>query len=218
MHGCEALARRWETLLATLDARGAWTDGLRAQALNLLGVEGDWREALTPLDAPAGADPVAHLRDLAAAEVRRHRDLAAALAPADALGREALRLGLGPDTPALAGLRKEERAADRRLAWCRSQFQSARLKGRIDPADAPPPTRRFDEERPTYKPPETPEAPSSTGGPRISAAAWKASHASPLAAWKAVQAARPADSSETHPSETDPPRDAPKSKSRRRRA
>ena len=130
MHGCEALARRWEVLLTTLEARGGWTPGLHEQALNLLGVAPEWREAITPLDAPAGADPVAHLRRVAEAEVRRHHDLAAALAPIDSLGREALRLGLGPDTPALAGVRKEERDADRRLAWCRAQFKTGRSEPR----------------------------------------------------------------------------------------
>ena len=138
MHGCQALARRWEVLLATLDSRGALTPALHDLALDLLGITGPLREAITPLDAPAGADTVAHLRSVCATEIARHQTLASRLTPRDDLAREALRLGLGPDTPALSELRKEERAADRRLAWCRSQYKTSRPDPRpIDPGDLP---------------------------------------------------------------------------------
>ena len=145
LHGNELVACLWDTLAGALDARGAWTAPERLLALNLLDVLPALREAPSPLDAPAGADPRAHLRSVCDSESRRHRDSAAALAPVDAIEREAAALGLGPDTPELASLRKEERASSRRLAWCRSQFHGARQKHRIDPADAPYSTsRRFE--------------------------------------------------------------------------
>ena len=71
MHGCEALARRWETLLATLDARGSWTDGLRAHGPEPAGRRG--RVARGP--HPAWTPPPAPTRSptsatVAAAEIR----------------------------------------------------------------------------------------------------------------------------------------------------
>ena len=129
-HGCELLAERWEMLRDSLDERGVWSAAERLLALNLLGVPPELRKSVTPLDARGGADPIDHLRTVVAAQVRRHRDLAAALAPIDALEREAARLGLGPDTPELANLRKEERASSRQLAWCRSQFKTSRPESR----------------------------------------------------------------------------------------
>ena len=158
-HGCELIAGRWDTLAAALDNRGSWTAPERLLALNLLDVPPELREAPSPLDAPAGVDPLDHLREVAADEAARHRRFARNLEPVDAIERESAALGLGADTPELAGLRKEERAGARQLAWCRSQFQSNRLKGRIDPSDAPPaPTCRFDEDRPAYTPPRRAEA------------------------------------------------------------
>ena len=153
-HGCELIAGRWDALAAALETRGSWTAPERLLALNLLDVPPELREAPSALDAPAGVDPLDHLREVAADEAARHRRFARNLEPVDAIERESAALGLGADTPELAALRKEERLSTRQLAWCRSQFKSNRLKGRIDPSDAgPAPTRRFDEERPAYKPP-----------------------------------------------------------------
>ena len=206
--GCELIARRWDALLVTLDRRGAWSDRERLLALNLLNVPPELRESVTPLDAPDGDDPVAHLRCVAAREIGRHLDLAADLTPLDAHRRETVRLGLGPDTPELAVIRKEERASSRLLAWCRAQFKTSRPDPRpVDPGDLPAST----------PPKTTQESPLPKGGPPLSAAAWKASHASPLAAWKAAQVARSTDSSEADSSEApDPPRSSPQSRSRRR--
>ena len=208
-HGCAAIIRRWETLTAALDRCGTWDAPERVLALNLLNVPRELRKSPGPLDIPDGTDPLDHLRSVAAAQIARHRDLAAALAPVDLLRREALKAGLGPDTAELAGIRQEERAADRRLAWCRSQFKTTR--------PAPRPPDRGD--LPADTPPKSQRSPLPAGGPRPSAADWKASHASPLAAWKAAQAARAKDSPGADPSEApDPPRSIPKSRSRRRRA
>ena len=158
--GCGFLAEQWETLRATAEARGEWSAPHRLLALNLLGVLPELRDAVTPLDAPAGVDPAAHLVAVAEAQVRRHRDLAEALAPVDATEREAARVGLGPDTPPLVALRKEERASDRRLAWCRSQFKSSRLDPRPPDSD----------NRPPWVPPRKSEPPADTA-PDESAAA-----------------------------------------------
>ena len=101
-HGCEFLAEQWDALRATAEARGDWSAPARLLALNLLGVLPELRDAVTPLDAPAGTDPAAHLVAVAAAQARRHRDLASALTPVDAIEREAACVGLAPDTPAAA--------------------------------------------------------------------------------------------------------------------
>ena len=169
-HGCELIAGRWDTLAAALETRGSWTATERLLALNLLDVPPELREAPSALDAPAGVDPLDHLREVAADEAARHRRFARNLEPVDAIERESAALGLGADTPELASLRKEERLSTRQLAWCRSQFKSSRLKGRIEPGDAPPaPTRRFDEERPAYKPPRhvEPASPADSESPAV---------------------------------------------------
>ena len=200
-HGCELIARRWTTLLATLDARGVWSDRERLLALNLLNVPPDLRESITPLDAPADADPVAHVRSVATREIDRHLDLASDLAPIDAHQRETVRLGLGPDTPALAGLRKQERIASRLLAWSRSQFKTSRRDPRpTDPGDLPaytPPARKTDAD-------SDPDAPAERN---FKSPAWSPPN--------------PPIASPSRPDSSDPrrpPRASPNSKPRRRRA
>ena len=205
-HGCEVIAVRWDTLAAALDKRGSWTAPERLLALNLLDVPPELREAPSPLDAPEGVDPLDHLREVAADEAARHRQFARNLAPVSAIEREAATLGLGPDTHELAALRKEERLSTRQHAWCRSQFKSNRLKGKIDPSDAPPaPTRKFDEERPAWIPPSRRVAPAGTD-------ADPADPAGPPARTPQSPAAT------SPPTAPDPhPRAAPNPKSRRRR-
>ncbi len=139
--GCRLIARRWEMLLATLIKRGNWNASQRLQAMNLLNVPPDLRDAVTPLDSPDDTDPdtlLEHLRSLAKTEIDRHNDLAVLLQPLDDRMRRAIALGLGPDTPELAALRKEQRHAERRLAWTRSQFKTSRPDARpIDRGDLP---------------------------------------------------------------------------------
>ena len=98
------------------------------------------------LDVPDGDDPRSHLLSIAARESRRHRDYATALAPVDAIEREAAALGLGPDSPDLAAVHRAERSVTRRLTWFRSQFKTSRRDPRPpDPGDLPawtPPRKR----------------------------------------------------------------------------
>ncbi len=140
--GCLAIARRWQMLLATLVKNREWTAPQRLRALNLLNVPPEFRDGVTPLDPPDDDnDPDTlfdHLHQLAETEIQRHHELAALLQPLDERQKEATRLGLGPDTPELVALRKEQRQAERRLAWTRSQFKTSRPDPRpIDRGDLP---------------------------------------------------------------------------------
>ena len=167
-HGNELIAGRWDTLAAAVEKRGAWTAPERLLALNLLDVPPDLREAPNDLDVPDGSDPRAYLLSIAARESRRHRDYASALAPVDAIEREAAALGLGPDSPELAAVHRAERSVTRRLAWFRSQFKTSRRDPRPpDPGDLPawtPPRKRepdvpLDESAASSTLPESAKAP-----------------------------------------------------------
>ncbi len=138
--GCLVIARRWEMLLATLNKRGSWTESQRLQAMNLLNVPPDLQDGVTPLDPPDD-DPETlrdHLQRLAETELQRHNELAALLQPLDERMRHAQSLGLGPEPPEVAAIRKVQRQAERRLAWTRSQFKTSRPDPRpIDRGDLP---------------------------------------------------------------------------------
>ncbi len=138
--GCLVIARRWEWLHQTLEKRGSWTESQRHQAMNLLNVPPDLRDGVTPLDPPDD-DPETlqeHLRRMAETEIQRHKELAALLQPLDERMRHALTLGLGPEPPEVATVRKVQRQAERRLAWTRSQFKTSRPDPRpIDRNDLP---------------------------------------------------------------------------------
>ena len=201
-HGCELLAERWETLRDTLEARGAWTESQHLLALNLLGVPPELRDAITPLDAPAGADPLAHRLAVASAQARRHRDLAAALAPVDAIEREAARVGLGPDSPQLEGLSKEERASDRRFAFYRSQFKTSRRDPRPpDPGDLP-----------AYIPPRSRPEPSYPAADRPATAAGRGPRGHPDPDVPQPQPSHTAHDAETRPDRAAPGRPRPGSR------
>ncbi len=126
--GCLVIARRWEWLRASLEKRGSWTESQRLQAMNLLNVPPDLRDGVTPLDPPDD-DPETlreHLQRVAETEIQRHNELAALLQPLDERMRHAQSLGLGPEPPEVAAIRKVQRQAERRLAWTRSQFKTSR--------------------------------------------------------------------------------------------
>ncbi len=126
--GCLVIARRWEWLLKSLDKRGNWTESQRQQAMNLLNVPPDLRDGVTPLDPP-DEDPETlreHLQRVAETELQRHKELAALLQPLDERMKHAQSLGLGPEPPEVAAIRKVQRQAERRLAWTRSQFKTSR--------------------------------------------------------------------------------------------
>ena len=135
LQGADWLLARWDAMDAVLDAQGDWDASQRTLALDLLGVPTLFRDARTPLDPSPGVDPAAHLRAVVAAEARRLRDhRAAALAELDDRDRSLGRLGKGPESPALAELRREHRFHARQLDAYR-----ALLNGGRRPAGESPP-------------------------------------------------------------------------------
>ncbi len=188
--GCLVIARRWEMLLASLEKRGSWTSSQRLQAMNLLNVPPDFRDGVTPLDPPDD-DPETlpeHLRQLAETEIQRHKELAALLQPLDERMRHALTLGLGPEPPEVAAVRKVQRQAERRLAWTRSQFKTSRPDRRpVDRGDLPAyipgeyNNRPYPPPAPTWTPVYDTPSPAPQPPQVAATASWATPHPSPTA-------------------------------------
>ncbi len=213
--GCLVIARRWESLLATLEKRGGWTESHRLQAMNLLNVPPDFRDGVTPLDPPDD-DPETlpeHLRRVAETEIQRHKELAALLQPLDERMRHAQSLGLGPEPPELAAVRKVQRQAERRLAWTRSQFKTSRPDPRpVDRNDLPAYIPGEWKNDIPYQPNRTssaePLTPREPNPPAVAASpSWSTSHPSPTAP-----------TPQPGPNPPEPPSSRPKTHPKRRRA
>jgi hypothetical protein len=85
--GVVLLIEAWLGLVASLE-EGDWSDVEASRALDLFGVDADFRSARTLIDAPEGADPVDFRRSLALEEVDRLEGLRdEAMAPLDDLDR-----------------------------------------------------------------------------------------------------------------------------------
>ena len=76
-HGCEFLIARWGILAGLLDDKTGWSDELKSQALDMLGVEPSHRAGPTILDVPPGGDLVTHLREVITDEVAQLSDAVA---------------------------------------------------------------------------------------------------------------------------------------------
>ena len=132
-HGAELLAGAWHRLGASADARGAWSDAERSEALDLLGVPPGPRPAPTPADAPPGDDARDHLTGLARGEIRRLEALlAGSLEELDALRRRHAEAG------ALVVLSAESRLVQRYEGALWGRFRAA-MKAARAPADADAP-------------------------------------------------------------------------------
>src|SRR5262249_50842602 len=66
--GAELLIERWEALAGTLERKGAWGEGQRRLALDLLGVPAELRDGPTPLDPDEGESEPDALKAAVAAE------------------------------------------------------------------------------------------------------------------------------------------------------
>ncbi|WZO99760.1 hypothetical protein EP7_001373 [Isosphaeraceae bacterium EP7] len=147
--GCDWMIVRWRALGKVLEKAGDWTDEQRSLALDLMGVDADLRAMDSPLDTPAGADLMSHLRDLVECELE---GLAArqeeALDAIDDDLREAATMGLmATDDPSLVLLRRYETASYRRQRWALDMLHKGRQKA------APAPTMTHDYiERPRQVP------------------------------------------------------------------
>ncbi len=213
--GCLVIVRRWEMLLKSLEKRGSWTESQRLQAMNLLNVPPDFRDGVTPLDPPDD-DPETlpeHLRQLAETEIQRHKDLAALLQPLDERMRHAQSLGLGPEPPEVAAVRKVQRQAERRLAWTRSQFKTSRPDPRpVDRNDLPAYIPDEWKNNIPYQPNRTssaePPTPREPNPPAVAATpSWSSPARSPIAP-----------TPQSNPSPQEPPNAPPKRNPKRRRA
>jgi len=132
-HGAELLAGAWHRLGASADARGAWSDAERSEALDLLGVPPGPRPAPTPADPPTGDDARDHLTGLARGEIRRLEALlAGSLEELDALRRRHAEAG------ALVVLSAESRLVQRYEGALWGRFRAA-MKAARAPADADAP-------------------------------------------------------------------------------
>ncbi len=135
-HGAELLAGAWHRLGASADARGAWSDAERSEALDLLGVPPGPRPAPTPADAPPGDDAQDYLTGLARGEIRRLEALRArSLDELDAQRRRHAEAG------AMTFLSAESRLVQRYERELSRRFRAA-MKAARAPADieAPAPT------------------------------------------------------------------------------
>jgi hypothetical protein len=141
--GCDWLIVRWRALGKGLNRNNGWTDAQACLALDLLGVPAEIRTLDNPLNAPEGADKMAHLRDLVegeieALEARREE----ALDAVDDDLREATSMGLvAVDDPTLVLLRRYETASFRRMKWALDMLH----RGRQKPAPAPTMTHDYRE-------------------------------------------------------------------------
>ena len=87
LSGVILLIEAW-LLLASVLENGDWSELEVSKALDLLGVDPDYRSARMPIDGPAGTDPIAFRRELALAEISRLEEIRdESMIPLDDLAR-----------------------------------------------------------------------------------------------------------------------------------
>jgi hypothetical protein len=154
--GCDWLIARWRMLGQALDITGQWTEAQDTLALDLLGIDADLRDQVTPIDSLEGVDPLEHCRRLVDDQLGRLLDRKEQVLDAieDEL-REAVALGLDvvPD-PTLVLLRRYEAASLRRLRWALDLLQ----KGKARPVVVPTPGYQAPAERTCSTPERTHQA------------------------------------------------------------
>ena len=134
--GVGLLVEAWLGLGATLLDGRDWSEAEASRALDLLGVAADLRSGRTPVDGPAGADPVEYRRELVREEVDRLEALAEeALGPLDEMDR---RLAMEGD---VALLSKPARLVMRyeRDAWRRYRESIRQVEAGAEAAPPPMP-------------------------------------------------------------------------------
>jgi hypothetical protein len=145
--GVEVLHERWSGLTDALDAPGGWTDSHRSMALDLLGVQPDFRSGTTPIDlppVPEGDLPASpdvlreHRLALINEEVDKLRtEIVQSLDRMDDFDRRTAERGLGMANDRTAQrLHRYESEGFRRYLWASKELRSL-IQG--DQAVASPP-------------------------------------------------------------------------------
>jgi hypothetical protein len=140
LRGCELMIEQWQTLLSLLEPGKPWDNLHRAQALDLLGVANDIRDARMKIDAREGESIVDIQKNLVESECLRLTRLKDDfLVDEDLDNREEAMIGLGiPDRPTLL-IRRYEAVCQKRFQAALKWIETSRSRG-----GKPAPARKAD--------------------------------------------------------------------------